>query len=251
MSTTTTSSQSSTAQQHPSDKRGIISSFFNLIGRILGVLIFSAVMSVIMEWIGMTWWFTEDYQGYEHAQEMFDSELSYLNASARDGALDSYAAVQANEYVQTAISVTFFESGFMDWIRSSYIIQPNDNDVVAFFKSIQASIYDYLIAMVFTLMTFMVRVTILTLSLPVFLMFGLVGLADGLMKRDIRRFTGGHESSFVYHIAKGFSVPFLVFGWIIYLAMPVSIHPNFVITPFAVMFAFAIFITASKFKKYL
>ena len=125
-------------------------------------------------------------------------------------------------------------------------MKPDDHQVVVALKGFHAGIKDYAIAMVYTLMTFIVRVSILTLSLPLVFMFGLVGFVDGLMKRDIRRFTGGHESSFVYHIAKGFSMPLLILGWIVYLAMPVSVHPNYIITPFAVLFAFA-----STFKKYL
>lgn len=250
MSQQSTASQSQ-SQPHPSEKRGIISNTFGFVGSIFGVLLFSLFMSIIMEWVGMFWWFADDYQGFEHSREMFQQELSYLNASAKEGALDTYASVKANHYVQSAISFAFIDSGFMDWLRASYVVETDDNTIVAYLKSFQAAIYDYLIAMVYTTMTFMVRVTILTLSLPVFLLFGIVGLSDGLMKRDLRRFTGGHESSFVYHIAKGFSLPFLVLGWIVYLAMPISLHPNYVITPFAAAFAFAIFITASKFKKYL
>ena len=241
----------SNAGHHPSERRGLIPKLFGLMGRIFGVLLFSAFMSIIMEWVGMAWWFADDYTGYSHAQEMFQQELTYLNSAAKSGAADTYASAKANQYVQEAIDVAFFRSGVMDWIHTSHVVKPGDHDMVVFFKDIQAAIYDYLIAMAYTLMTFMVRVTILTLSLPVFLLFGLVGFADGLMKRDLRRFTGGYESSFVYHIAKGFSAPLIVTAWIIYLAMPVSVHPNYLITPFAAMFAFAIFITASKFKKYL
>lgn len=250
MSTAASNTQSN-AGQHPSNRRGVIPKLFGLFGRIFGVLFFSAFMSIFMEWVGMAWWFADDYSGYMHSQEMFQQELTYLNSAAERGAMDTYATAKANHYVQEVIDLAFFRSGVMDWIHSSHVVAPGDNELVVFFKDIQASIYDYLIAMAYTLMTFMVRVTILTLSLPVFLLFGIVGFTDGLMKRDLRRFTGGYESSFVYHIAKGFSAPMIVTAWIIYLAMPVSVHPNYLITPFAAMFAFAIFITASKFKKYL
>ena len=41
---------------------------------------------------------------------------------------------------------------------------------------------------------------------PVFVLFTLVALVDGLVRRDLRRWGGGRESSFVYHYAKQ-SVP--------------------------------------------
>jgi hypothetical protein len=37
----------------------------------------------------------------------------------------------------------------------------------------------------------------------------------------------------------------------LYLALPFSLHPSWIILPFALAFAFAVTITASTFKKYL
>ena len=54
---------------------------------------------------------------------------------------------------------------------------------------------------------FAVRMAVLTLAMPVFLLFGLVGVTDGLVQRDLRRWGGGRESSFVYHHAKRFIMP--------------------------------------------
>lgn len=248
MSETKTNSQSNA---HPAEKRGVISHTFGFIFRIFGVLIFAAFISVLVEWVGMATWFSDDYQGYEHAQEMFQTELGYLNVSVKEGGMDTIAAANANHYINNAIQYVFFDSGLVQWLHDSRTVKPTDNDVVSTLKQVQAAIHDYIMAMLYTLMTFTVRVTILTLSIPIFFIFALVAFVDGLVQRDIRRFTGGHESSFVYHIAKGFAVPLVVMAWIFYLAMPVSINPNWVITPFAAMFAFAIFIATSKFKKYL
>jgi hypothetical protein len=36
-----------------------------------------------------------------------------------------------------------------------------------------------------------------------------------------------------------------------YLALPVSLHPIFIVLPFAILFAMSISLTASRFKKYL
>mgnify|MGYP003382961150 FL=1 len=40
-------------------------------------------------------------------------------------------------------------------------------------------------------------------------------------------------------------------AWVFYLALPFSLHPSWIILPFALAFAFAVTITASTFKKYL
>ncbi len=96
-----------------------------------------------------------------------------------------------------------------------------------------------------------VRLAALTPAVPVFGLFALVAVVDGLVQRDLRRWGGGRESSFVYHHAKKAILPALVLAWVVYLAMPGSVHPNAVILPFAVLFALAVGITSSRFKKYL
>lgn len=79
----------------------------------------------------------------------------------------------------------------------------------------------------------------------------LVAIVDGLTKRDLRRWGGGRESSFVYHWAKRSALPLLVLTWVIYLALPFSLHPSFGVLPFATLFALSVAVTASTFKKYL
>jgi hypothetical protein len=46
--------------------------------------------------------------------------------------------------------------------------------------------------------TYVLRMIVLLLSLPAFLLFGAVGLAEGLMRRDLRRWGGGREPSFAH-----------------------------------------------------
>jgi hypothetical protein len=55
----------------------------------------------------------------------------------------------------------------------------------------------------------------------------------------------------LYHHSKKILGPSVVAAWMLYLAVPVSIHPNTVLLPFAVLFAAGIAITTATFKKYL
>ena len=57
----------------------------------------------------------------------------------------------------------------------------------------------YLIAAAFTTLTFLVRLLVLVLTLPLILTAAFVGLIDGLVRRDVRRFGAGRESGFIYH----------------------------------------------------
>jgi len=112
-------------------------------------------------------------------------------------------------------------------------------------------IEDYALAAVFSVLTFLVRLIVLTLTTPLFLMAIAVGLVDGLVRRDIRRFGAGLESGFVHHRARAAIKPLAVAPWLIYLSMPVSISPLLILLPCAAILALAVSVTVGSFKKYL
>lgn len=109
----------------------------------------------------------------------------------------------------------------------------------------------YLIAAAFTTLTFGVRLLILVLTLPLFVLAAFVGFVDGLVRRDVRRFGAGRESGFLYHRAKAALFPLAVAPWVVYLAVPWSVHPTLVLFPGAVLLGFVLSLTVSSFKKYL
>jgi integrating conjugative element membrane protein (TIGR03747 family) len=104
---------------------------------------------------------------------------------------------------------------------------------------------------VYTILTFLTRLVILTLTIPLFLMAAFTGVVDGLVRRDLRRFGAGRESGFIYHRAKVMIVPLVVAPWIIYLALPVSVSPVLILLPCAAALGLVISVTAGSFKKYL
>lgn len=55
----------------------------------------------------------------------------------------------------------------------------------------------------------------------------------------------------VYHWAKRSVMPLLILSWVIYLALPFSLHSTLIMLPFATFFALSVAVTASNFKKYL
>jgi len=87
--------------------------------------------------------------------------------------------------------------------------------------------------------------------LPLFLMAAFVGLVDGLVRRDIRRFGAGRESGFIYHRARASLMPLAVLPWVTYLALPVSVHPLLILLPSAALLGIAVDIASASFKKYL
>jgi len=112
-------------------------------------------------------------------------------------------------------------------------------------------IENYGLAAVYAVLTFLSRVLILTLSLPLFLMAAFTGLVDGLVRRDLRRFGAGRESGFIYHRAKMLILPLLVLPWVIYPALPITINPIMILLPSAAALGLVVSISAGSFKKYL
>ena len=108
-----------------------------------------------------------------------------------------------------------------------------------------------MIAAAFTVLTFIVRLLVLVLTLPLFILAAFVGLVDGLVRRDVRKAGAGRESGFVYHRAKAALMPLAVMPWIIYLTLPISVHPLLVLLPCAALLGVVVCITASTFKKHL
>ena len=83
------------------------------------------------------------------------------------------------------------------------------------------------------------RLLVLVLTLPLILTAAFVGLIDGLVRRDVRRFGAGRESGFIYHRAKASLMPLAVLPWVTYLALPISVHPLVILLPSAATIKYA------------
>jgi integrating conjugative element membrane protein (TIGR03747 family) len=144
----------------------------------------------------------------------------------------------------------------MDWIRDAATqsragAQGQAHDFRHYLGQVYVHVEGYLIASAYMLLVFLVRLLVLTLTVPLFLLAAFVGLVDGLVRRDIRSFGAGRESGFLYHRAKASLMPLAVLPWVVYLALPVSVHPLLILLPSAVMLGTAVDIAAGTFKKYL
>lgn len=219
---------------------GMVGFFFSF----LFWLLMSLILSIAIEWIGMTWWWPE--LGAQHSINMYEQELSYLTD-------DLHASLIFSDPAGLAANAAGQVQGFWAWSGAldliAWMATPPPPD--AAFRQLVHSLHGYAAATVFITMVFAVRIAILTLAMPVFGLFALVALIDGLVERDLRRFSAGRESAYVFHLAKAASTPMLILTWALYLSMPFSIHPAIVILPFAALFAVFVRVTASSFKKYL
>jgi integrating conjugative element membrane protein (TIGR03747 family) len=213
-------------------------------------LLLSLLISIVIEFFGMVYWWPEG--GLEHSRRMLDTEIAWLDQDFRQSLLSSQPARAARNAADRSHDLLFEQTRLKqlaEWLRRSAV--DTGSSASSRFRRWYRPTADFITAAGHVVQLFAVRLTVLALATPVFLLFSLVGLVDGLVQRDLRRWGGGRESSYLYHYAKGSVWVFLIAAWVIYLAMPISINPALVVVPFAILFAFSISITASTFKKYL
>ena len=232
-------------------QKGLISKSLTAVAKVIQWLLLSLVFSLLVEWVGMVLWWPDE--GLDHSRAMLANEIGYLDTDFRRSIVTSDPA----RFAKRVADGTYHYSVRGDGIRGIHPVGVTATGTAMSAGSeprlhtIYHPIAEFVLATLQVTQVFSLRLAILTLAMPVFVLFSLVALVDGLVQRDLRRWGGGRESSFVYHYVKKAAVPLLVMTWVIYLALPFSLHPTFVVLPFATVFALTIAVTASTFKKYL
>ncbi|HIH9484241.1 TIGR03747 family integrating conjugative element membrane protein [Klebsiella quasipneumoniae] len=99
-------------------------------------------------------------------------------------------------------------------------------------------------------LTFLLRLAILLQALPLFALTITIGLIDGLVRSDLRRFGAGHESGFVYHHARRMISSSLAATGLVWLAVPQFLDPKYFWVPNSVIVGLALSFAIGAFKKY-
>lgn len=227
------------AQRAEKKRSGLVGTLAKLPFTLLWIVIVSIVCSVLIEWAGIYFdWYSQ--AGSEHARQTMLAEMGYLDSQFARSLLVSSPAEFATIIIETCYQWAFVKTGIAGWV-----------DQGAGTVGWAGTLRTYLrAAMYVTLMT-LTRCVILVLTSPLFILAAIVGFTDGLVSRDLRRFGAGRESAFIYHHAKRMVTPIFLTGWLIYLSLPFSIHPNLFLLPCALLFGLMIAIATSSFKKYL
>ncbi len=210
----------------------------------------SLLFSIVVECLGIVYWWPE--AGLEHSYQMLSQEIEYLDGDIHQSVLSSDPGRFARRIAERSHYFLFELTGVVrlsEWLSRPPVT--NETGIRLKLHRLYMPITVFVMAAIQIVQVFSVRLAILCLATPIFLLFSLIGLVDGLVQRDLRRWGGGRESSYLYHYAKKSVWIFALTAWVSYLALPFSLHPVFIVLPFAIMFAISISITASTFKKYL
>ena len=209
-------------------------------------LIVSLLISIVIEWIGIKLLWQEE--GAYHSQRVLMSDQVYLNHQA----LNKSESLKEAIVEKTVKIVNWFTNdswlqNVIKWARSTN----EESSKLAMWANRFYTKYDkYIHASITVSQIFVVRLALIVFSLPAFLLTGLVGVVDGLVERDLRRWGGGRESSNIYNLSRKSIVPAFISACVIYISLPMSINPVLVILPFAVLFGLVTRITFERLKKY-
>lgn len=220
-------------------------------GLIVSVIV-SVILGVFIEWVGMHWWWKNE--GVNHSKNMVVEDLNYLAEYPRSLITDNSVDFAAKWAWYATQPFVFL--GITSFIKSHKThgpqVDPNDT---AIRKSLKLTLHDsakYLTAAIHVTQDAAIRLAVVALALPAFILACLLGLIDGLGRRDIRKWSGGRESSFVYHHAKRMLWPAFTGGFTIYLTWPTGgFNPAWMVLPFGAAVAWTMSVMASTFKKYL
>ena len=244
------------AQQQQEGQKTFLGILISTPFHFLGVMFGSLLAAIVVEWICLYLFWPE--AGWRHAQQMFEYELSWLSQDLIHSVVIKEPGRTATWLAQMVYDWLMVKTGVLDSINALtyYAGTTSPQQIVNFdlryeTGRVMIKLQDYGLAALYTVLTFCVRMVILTMTIPLFLLAGFTGLVDGLVRRDLRKFGSGRESSYLYHKARGTIIPLVIAPWTVYLAMPVSVSPLLILLPSAVLLGMSVYITVSSFKKYL
>ncbi len=216
-------------------KEGFLSKRISFVLSVLLWLLGALFFNIIIELVGIfiDYW---ELPGAAHSSYLLKQELYWINQSFHD-VLGSpvETSVRFSQIIYQALFVWFGFDMAQTALQTDYL----------------APIFDYLKATITMIQLFSVRLIIILFSLPVFFIFTLVAFTDGLMIRDLRRFGGDRESGYKWHYFIKSIKPMFVGPFVVYLASPWSIHPNWAIFPFVFSVGIAVWVSTAQFKKYM
>lgn len=196
---------------------------------LIAAIFITVVVSIIIEVVGITFdWWPED-----HAMELLEAERGFI------GGVDAIPLVPF-----TAASVE---------VKAS---QKLDEAIGSVYQKTQArhatdKLTVYISAAINVTQLVLLRLVVILFILPGYLVVALAAAIDGGTKRDIRKFTGEHESSYVFHGAKRWIFPSIVATASIYLLLPFSVYPALVFAPSMILFGSLLYVATARFKKFL
>lgn len=249
-----TSAPRSSPAQGPSGRprpRGpltvLLAACMGFIASIITSLFIGTVIEVVGNYV---WW---KGQGIEHAKAQVVEDLSYIKQFPRSILVPDTVAF-AKDMVRL-VSLPWNRLNAPAFFERARAADQGEAPAKPMPRILQRLLIEgarLLEILLYVTQDTAVRLAVAFFALPAFAMACLLGLVDGLVKRDLRKWAGGRESSFVYHHSKHYTAWFLTAGFALYLSWPVGgFNPAWMVLIFAALVAMSLSVTVASFKKYL
>jgi integrating conjugative element membrane protein (TIGR03747 family) len=186
-----------------------------------------------------------------HSQEQVVEDLGYIEAAPKSILIPDTVGFATQVLEAAAWPYEYLK------VRESYVrfAQIDLRELKGFRRALAVIGKDGTrIAMIsmYVLQDTLLRMSIAAFALPAFVLACLLGAIDGLVRRDLRKWGGGRESSFIYHHAKKSATWACVGGFTLYLSWPFGgFNPAYMVMVFTVLVAFSLSTALASFKKYL
>jgi integrating conjugative element membrane protein (TIGR03747 family) len=226
---------------------------------LLFVTLFAWFIGVLIEIVGShTIW---QEKGEFHAKEIVAQDMDYIAMAPRS--LLVRDTVAWSNRVIGWVAFPYEKLGVLNWYErlhgeSAQRSAPAANQSILSQRvskanaSLQHTLSKWLVMSMYVGQDVLLRLSVAAFALPAFVLACMVGVVDGLVRRDLRRWGGGRESSFVYHHAKRYTHWALTGGFGLYLAWPFGgFNPAYMVFVFTMLVAFTMSTAVSAFKKYV
>ncbi|MCM7283624.1 DUF4400 domain-containing protein [Enterobacter hormaechei] len=197
--------------------QGPIGWLLSLAGRIIVLVIGALVLRVVLELAGLYFWWPQE--GSRHVFQVMKREQSEL-----------VIALQPHPFGNDIVML--LEKGATHVFLVNRLLQKPFTGLT------------------YTLVSFMQRLIWLAAMFPLICLCVVIGLTEGLVQRDLRRFGSGLESVFlhIYIIKYGSSVTNIL--WIFYLVKPYYLPALLLLLPAALWMSISLQMAIGSFKRY-
>lgn len=209
------------SEQRPPPSRpaqGPIGWLLSLAGRFIGLVIGALVLRVVLELAGLYFWWPQE--GSRHAFQVMKQEQTELVIALQPHPLGNEILV---------------------------LLEKGGNRVLMANRLLQKPFT----TLAYTLVSFMQRLVWLATMLPLLCLFVVIGLDEGLVQRDLRRFGSGLESVFLHRYVIRFGCSVTSTVWVFYLAQPLLVPAMLILLPAALWFGITVWMAAGSFKRWL
>lgn len=209
------------SEQRPPPSRppqGPIGWLLSLAGRLIGLVIGALVLRTVLELAGLYFWWPQEAD--RHVFQVMRQERAELVIALQPHPLGNEILV-------------LLEKGTTRVLMANRLLQ----------KPFAAVAY--------TLVSFMQRLVWLAAMLPLICLCVVIGLTEGLVQRDLRRFGSGLEFVFLHRYVIRFGCSATSTVWVFYLAQPLFLPAMLVLLPTALWFGITVWMAAGSFKRWL